>query len=105
MSRNVKRKDGVQPDTSMLLRAATIVTERQKSYGDPYSDMARAAMIWSAILGIEVKPEQVALCMEGIKISRAVNGYHADNALDGCGYWQVYDTCATHDALIPLELR
>jgi hypothetical protein len=39
------------------------------------------------ILGVEVSAEQVALCMEGMKIAREINAPKIDNAVDGIGYW------------------
>ena len=49
------------------------------------------ALIWSAILGITVTPQQVALCMVGVKISREVNKHKADNIVDGCGYFRTLE--------------
>ena len=39
-----------------------------------------------AILGIEVTPKQVGLCMVGVKISREVHEHKRDNLVDGAGY-------------------
>ena len=61
--------------------------DRQEQYGMPISDFSRTAKIWGAILGIEVTPEQVALCMVGVKISRECNQHKDDNIIDGIGYF------------------
>lgn len=61
--------------------------DRQGSYGHPFEDFSRTAKIWGAILGIEVTPEQVALCMVGVKISRECNQHKDDNIIDGIGYF------------------
>lgn len=65
--------------------------ERGENYGHPFEDFSRTAQIWSAILGIKVEPEQVALCMVGLKISREVNRPKRDNVVDGAGYFENLD--------------
>lgn len=62
--------------------------DRQSDYGHPLDDFSKTAKIWSAILGIEVTPKQVALCMIGVKISREVNKPKPDNLIDMAGYVQ-----------------
>lgn len=59
---------------------------RQASYGHPLDDFTRTAKIWSAILGCEVSPEQVGLCMVAVKISRQCNRPKRDNLVDMAGY-------------------
>jgi hypothetical protein len=53
--------------------------------------MCRTAKIWSAILGCDVSPSAVPLCMIGLKLSRATNSYKDDNGRDIVGYTQVYE--------------
>ena len=65
--------------------------ERGENYGHPFEDFSRTAQIWSAILGITVEPEQVALCMIGLKISRECNRPKRDNVVDGAGYFENLD--------------
>jgi hypothetical protein len=65
--------------------------ERGENYGHPFEDFSRTAKIWSAILDIEITPEQVALCMVGLKISREVNRPKRDNVVDGAGYFENLD--------------
>ena len=65
--------------------------ERGENYGHPFEDFSRTAQIWSAILGIKVEPEQVALCMVGLKISRECNRPKRDNVVDGAGYFENLD--------------
>lgn len=78
---------GPAPVLNCLQIADSLVSgDRQQDYGHPIEDFTRTALIWEAILGIEVTPEQVALCMVGVKISREVNQHKADNIIDGCGY-------------------
>ncbi len=64
---------------------------RQGDYGHPLDDFARTAKMWSAILGHEVTPEQVGLCMCAVKISRQVNKPKRDNLVDLAGYAATVD--------------
>jgi len=59
---------------------------RGADYGHPFHDFSRTAKIWSAILGVDIQPKQVALCMIGIKISRECNAPKRDNWVDIAGY-------------------
>jgi len=60
---------------------------RQQTYGDPKQNFGLAAVIWSQILGVEVDPDQVALCMIGLKISRLTETpNHPDSWADIAGY-------------------
>lgn len=77
---------------SILDEAKRIVHgERGENYGHPFEDFSRTAKIWSAILEIEITPEQVALCMIGVKISREINRPKRDNIVDGAGYFETLD--------------
>jgi hypothetical protein len=77
---------------SILDEAKRIVHgERGENYGHPFEDFSRTAIIWSAILDMEVTPEQVALCMVGLKISREVNRPKRDNVVDGAGYFETLE--------------
>lgn len=62
--------------------------DRNAAYGHPKTDFTRTAMIWSAILGVTVKPEQIPLCMIGVKMSRQCNAAKRDNWVDMAGYAQ-----------------
>ena len=71
----------------MLKRAATLVRERRKSYGDPAVLMANIAARWSLTLGRVVTPAQVALCLIDLKLARlAQNPAHLDSMIDVAGY-------------------
>lgn len=65
--------------------------DRQESYGHPLDDFSRTAKLWSAVLGIDVTAEQVALCMVCVKISRECHQPKADNIIDGCGYFRTLE--------------
>ena len=77
---------------SILEEAKRIVHgERGENYGHPFEDFSRTAKIWSAVLDIDVTPEQVALCMVGVKISREINRPKRDNIVDGAGYFETLE--------------
>ena len=77
---------------SILFEAHNLVHGvRGEDYGHPYEDFSRTAKIWSAILGVDVTPEQVALCMIGVKISRECNRPKRDNRVDMAGYAETLD--------------
>ena len=65
---------------------ALICGDRLADYGAPDVNFGRIAAIWSVILGIPVRADQVALCMTGLKIARLVQAPHADSYVDGAGY-------------------
>ena len=77
---------------SILEEAQRLVHgDRGEDYGHPINDFTRTGKIWSAILGINVSAEQVALCMVGVKISREVNKPKRDNRVDAAGYLETLD--------------
>lgn len=80
-------------DWSLLDEAGSLVDgDRNDSYGRPIHDFSRAAQIWSAVLGIQVTAEQVALCMVGVKLAREVHQPKRDSVVDAIGYLLAYDS-------------
>lgn len=72
---------------SILQEADKIIHgQRREDYGGPLESFTRIAALWSPILGVEVSPDQVALCMIGLKIARAMNGMQRDSLVDIAGY-------------------
>jgi hypothetical protein len=62
-------------------------TDRQKNYGEPFINHKRIADIWTVLLGVDVTPSQVALCMVGVKLARLVETPdHQDSFVDLCAY-------------------
>lgn len=60
--------------------------DRNADYGHPLDDFSKTAAMWSVILGTNVTPEQVGLCMCAVKISRQCNRPKLDNLVDLAGY-------------------
>jgi hypothetical protein len=77
-----------------LKTAAQKVQERGEVYGTPRVDMARIAAIWSQLLGVEIVPAQVPMCMIAVKLSRLVTSpNHEDSVVDIAGYAAVMSEC------------
>jgi len=89
---------GSGSDESILLEANRLVNgDRQDAYGEAYHDFSRTAKIWSAILGSDVTPQQVGLCMCGVKISRECNKHKTDNLTDLAGYAQCVENVCNYE--------
>jgi hypothetical protein len=74
-------------EETILEEANRIVNgDRRKAYGSPTKNLGRTAKIWSGILDVDITPEQVALCMIGLKVAREVHKSGRDNACDILGY-------------------
>ena len=71
-----------------LLKAALdAVTVRGSAYGDAYTNHKRIADFWSLILETEVRPDQVAPMMIGVKLARLIETPdHQDSYVDIAGY-------------------
>jgi Domain of unknown function (DUF6378) len=61
--------------------------ERDAVYGHPLENHKRIALLWQVILGTEISPAEVALCMLAVKVARLVQTPdHEDSYIDLCGY-------------------
>ncbi len=68
--------------------------DRQTDYGSPIEDFTKQAKMWAAILGTNVTPQQIAMCMIAVKLSRLTNSpRHRDSVADICGYARCLDLC------------
>jgi hypothetical protein len=60
---------------------------RDEIYGDPLTNHQRIADLWSAILDVQIDPEEVVLCMIAVKMSRLCHiSNHEDSWVDIAGY-------------------
>lgn len=79
--------DPAAPKSALMEAEGLVHGDRDDVYGHPFEDFSRTAMIWEAIFGVEVTPEQVALAMVGVKMSRLCNTpSHHDSVVDIAGY-------------------
>ena len=79
-------------DRGEILNKANELThgDRDKNYGSPLINHQRIAAIWSVILEKEIRADQVALCMAGVKIARLIETpNHADSFIDGAAYFAI----------------
>lgn len=73
----------------LLDKAKSLVTgDRAQAYGDALDGFTEVGKLWAVVLGLaEVTPEQVALCLNQLKVARLIhNPSHADSWCDGSGY-------------------
>lgn len=80
------RCKGILMDAYTLTRG-----DRNEDYGHPLDDFSKTAKMWSAVFGVEVTAEQVALAMVCVKISRQLNAPKRDNLVDGAGYFSTIE--------------
>jgi len=72
---------------TILARAADVLADRSKTYGEPRQSMAAIAARWSVTLGHPVTPAQVVLCMLDLKLARLQRDPgHQDSMVDVIGY-------------------
>jgi Domain of unknown function (DUF6378) len=77
------------PDSCLgILRdAAEIVARRRQQYGPPAEHFEQVARRWSQVLGIQVRPETVLLCLLDLKLVRLAHApRHRDSLIDLIGY-------------------
>ena len=85
------------PESICLEADRLVATDRQEAYGHPFEDFSRTARLWEPILGLtsgSITPEQVALCMIQLKVSRLCHAYKRDSAVDIAGYAKTLDLVA-----------
>lgn len=74
----------------ILEQAKTLTNnDRQQSYGTPLSNFTRIANLWSNYLEIDITPEQAAMCMALVKVSRSMQSKEVDNYIDGAAYFAI----------------
>lgn len=96
----VPRKDGQNRKQILETAEQYINGPRAHDYGSARDNFTRIGAMWSNILQMEklITPEQVALMMVAIKISRlAENPDHLDSWIDIAGYAALGGEIATTD--------
>lgn len=79
--------DRGKSNRSVLAEAEEIINgQRREDYGGPAESFGRIARMWSGYLGSEVTPEDVAMLMVLLKVSRAKQGFQRDSLVDIAGY-------------------
>lgn len=76
-------------DRSEILDAAKqcVTVDRAATHGPVEDTFGRIAAVWSARLGVEITPPQVAILLGDMKSCRAWgNPGHMDNWIDNAGY-------------------
>ena len=72
----------------ILTSAGNLINgERDATYGEPLINHQRIAVLWQVVLGTEISPAEVAICMALVKIARLVQTPdHEDSYIDLVGY-------------------
>jgi len=69
------------------------IHSRGAAYGHPIQNHKRIAELWAAYLGFPIQPNEVAMCMALVKISRqAEDPRISDNYTDALGYVAIAKT-------------
>jgi hypothetical protein len=75
--------------------------DRRDEYGTVQESFGNIAKLWSVVLGIEVRPYQVALCMAMVKAARLKQtAAHEDSWIDGAAYFALGGELATTKRVI-----
>ena len=87
------------PKTSILQEASEIVAgPRQVSYGPPEKCMAAIAALWSAYIGKDITPADVAALNILQKLARERHRPKRDNRVDIAGYAEIMDRVSPGNA-------
>ena len=90
---------------AVLQKASELITgDRDKEYGDAFTNFNDIAQGWSLILKKQVTREDVALCMAWVKMARlAKNPNHQDSWIDIAGYAGLGGEIGSMDASTKIE--
>lgn len=96
---NIHVAMGCEQFSESILQEAHRLTHgpRQADYGHPLDDYTCTAAVASALLSRKLKepitPDEMALIMVGVKLSRQSRQKKRDNTVDGAGYFWVAQEC------------
>ena len=77
-----------------------VIDQRVQVYGDPTETFVRIAQVWSGVLGVEVNPTDVPLCLIGMKIVRTTEAPdYSDNSDDIEGYLDIFRQLVGEDMI------
>ena len=83
-----------------ILQEASRLThgDRNKNYGDPFTNHQRIASLWSVYLETEVSPAQAAIMLALVKVARLIESPdHLDSFIDGAAYFAISGEIATRE--------
>lgn len=76
--------------------------DREKTYGNPAVNLVRIAALWATILGVDITPRVVCLCMAAVKLARLINDpNHRDSQTDLCGYAALLERITSREPPTP----
>lgn len=85
------RIDGSLKNDTVTDIVDEVIDGRRSVYGDPINGFARIAQVWSGILDFEVRPDQVPLCLIGLKAVRtSITPDYSDNSDDIEGFLAIF---------------
>lgn len=90
-------KEG-SPATEILKKASGLIDgERNVQHGDRKECHTLIARLWTAYLGVQIQPTEVACMMALLKIARTKSGsFNGDCYVDGAGYMALAGELADH---------
>ena len=88
LSKKEKQMNKIKTRADILDTAKKLVTkDRASDHGDMESNFKMIADLWSTYTGADIKPHDVAVMMNLLKVARIKsNPDHDDNWIDSCGY-------------------
>ena len=72
--------------------------EKDEVYGAPLINHKRIALLWQVVLGTEISPAEVAICMALVKVARLVQTPdHEDSYIDAAAYMAIAGEVASSE--------
>ena len=84
--------------TEILAQAEKYINgEKDEVYGTPLINHQRIAQLWQVVLGTEISPAEVAICMALVKVARLVQTPdHEDSYIDAAAYMAIAGEVASN---------